>query len=280
MNNYEIAYKALLYSILHSGIRKEGRNGWTKSKFGLTLSVDLKEGFPVLTGRKMHYKGVVGEMAGFIRGCEILGDYKDLGCNYWDANAEAWSVNFGKNNPNDMSIGQYVGSLWRDFSAYSEIQSDDHTPRDQLRVLIDQLKYDPSSRRHVLSAWHPAAKSCLPPCTVMAIFNVEGKHLNCHVTQRSADMCLGVPSDVLGYALLLALLAQETGRLPGKLMFTFVDAHIYKEHIVPLEGYLQAPIIDLPQALISNDSFFEFTPADFELVGYNPAPAVAFPFVA
>lgn len=279
MNNYELSYKALLYSILHSGTRKEGRNGWTKSKFGLTLCVDLKEGFPLLTARKMHYKGVIGEMAGFIRGCEMLSDYKDFGCNYWDANAAAWAKNEGL-RPVDMSIGQYVGSLWRDFSAYSEVQSDDHTPIDQLRELVYQLRHNPSSRRHVLSAWHPAAKSCLPPCTVMAIFNVDGPALNCHVTQRSADMCLGVPSDVAGYALLLALIAKECGFTPGKLMFTFVDAHVYKEHIVPLESYLEAPITDLPQAVLSNLGLFHFVPADFELLGYNPAPAIAFPFVA
>lgn len=280
MNNYEAAYQNLLYSILHSGVRKEGRNGWTKAKFGLTLTVDLAEGFPVLTGRQMFYRGVIGEMAAFIRGCEILADYKDFGCNYWDTNAKNWSENFGKSDPEDMTIGQYVGSLWRDFSAYSEAQSDDHVPRDQLRALIAQLLCDPSSRRHVLSAWHPGAQSCLPPCTVMAIFNVEEGKLNCHVTQRSADMCLGVPSDVAGYALLCMLLAKETSLQLGKLMFTFVDAHVYKEHIVPLETYLKQKTYDLPQALIAGNEMLKFKPSDFELISYQHSPRVNFPFVA
>jgi thymidylate synthase len=280
MNNYEKDYKSLVHKLLSNGTKKRGRNGDTRSSFGLTLRVDLNEGFPLLTGRRMFIKGIAAEMACFIRGCEILGDYKEFGCNYWDTNAENWSPNFGKSDPNDMSIGQYVGSLWRDFSAYSEKQYGDHTPRDQLRELVHQLEYNPSSRRHVLSAWHPGAQSCLPPCTVMAIFNVEDGRLHCHVTQRSADVCLGVPSDVAGYAILVELLAKEVGLKVGTLMFTFVDAHIYGEHIIPFLEYFSRPIENLPKAALHNHNLYTFVPEDLRLSNYKYSPAINFQFIA
>lgn len=278
MNNYELAYQKLALQILHMGRNKIGRNGRVISMFGLTLCVNLAEGFPLLTGRKMYYFGVFGEMAAFIQGHDKLAEYQKLGCNYWNENAANWKEN--KDKPkSEWSIGQYVGSLWRDFSAYSEIQSDNHTPRDQLVELIDQLRNNPASRRHVLSAWHPAANSCLPPCTVMAIFNVEQNKLHCHVTQRSADVCLGVPSDIAGYALLVELLCSELGFTPGKLMFTFVDAHIYAPHISPLQRYLEEKIYELPKLVLTNKSFFEFTPENAVIKGYIHGPSLQFPFV-
>lgn len=278
MNSYERDYKALLNTVLCMGAHKEGRNGKTLSKFGVTLRVDLQEGFPLLTARKMHYKGVFGELAAFVRGHQMLADYKNLGCNYWDANAVAWAENEGLGLKN-MSIGQYVGSLWRDFSAHSETQSEARVGRDQLRVLTDQLRNNPSSRRHVLSSWHPGAKSCIPPCVVMTVFNVEDDELNCHVTMRSCDMCLGLPSDVAGMALLVYLLCRECGLRPGVLMFTLVDAHIYAEHAESLESYLQEPVARLPKLVLHNVDLFTFKPEEAELVGYLHGPTIQFPFV-
>lgn len=277
---YEIEYKALLWDICQQGAVKKGRNGETRSLFGQTLTVNLKHGFPVLNGRKLFIQGIFGELAGFLRGAKDLKTYKDFGCNYWDANAAAWQANNGL--PWDkQSIGQYVGPLWRDFRSLAEIQSDSPAPRDQLAVLVEQLKTDPQSRRHVLSAWHPGASSCLPPCTVMAIFNVQNGVLHCHVTQRSADMCLGVPSDVVQYALLVHLLCKEVGLVPGKLMFTFVDAHVYQAHMEPLQQYFRQPAKrQLPKLKLKDStSVFGFVPSDAELVDYEPSPAVKFPFV-
>lgn len=281
MNNYEFSYRHLLLRILNRGAVKTGRNGDTRYLFGETLRVQLSEGLPVLTGRKMHLRGIVAELACFIHGAQALWEYKELGCNYWDANAAAWSRNAGK-QPENQSIGQYVGSLWRDFKAHTEFQSGPYVARDQLSTLLRQLRVDPLSRRHVLAAWHPGAESCLPPCTVMAIFSSDGKRLDCHVTQRSADMCLGVPTDVLQYAILVHLLARYAGLQPGELMFTFVDAHIYEAHRPKLAEYLDSPTTELPSLYLTDEYSGDprdFMPQHLRIENYKPGPVISFPFV-
>ncbi len=282
MNFYEQNYRALIRNILDFGHKKEGRNGATRSLFGQTLTIRLQGGFPLLTGRKMYPTGIFGELSCFVHGEELLTEYKKAGCNYWDANAAQWDENKGKPD-NEVSIGQYVGSLWRAFYAYDEVLSDFNADRDQLRMIQQQLRVNPLSRRHVLAAWHPGAKSCLPPCTVMAIFESDGKTLNCHVTQRSADLCLGVPSDVAQYALLVHLLARDAGLLSGNLMFTFVDAHIYEAHMEPLTEYMRSKFYMLPRLRFKEeDNFFDaltFEPEDAWLENYTHGPAIKFPFV-
>lgn len=281
MNFYEQNYRALLKNIINFGVPKTGRNGGTSYLFGETLKIRLQGGFPLLTGRKMHLKGILAELACFIHGAELLGEYKALGCNYWDSNAAAWALNKGK-PAEEQSIGQYVGSLWRNFKAHNEFQSGSSDARDQLSMLLLQLRTDPLSRRHVLAAWHPGAESCLPPCTVMAIFNSDGRSLHCHVTQRSADMCLGVPTDVAQYAALTHLLADWAGLLPGDLMFTFVDAHVYDAHRPALDEYLKTPISRLPKLEFSElylGNPLSVTPADIEIKDYVPGPTINFPFV-
>lgn len=279
MNNYESNYRSLVRHILENGEVKAGRNGETKSVFCAVLAVDLLDGFPLLTGRKMFTKGIIGELAAFVRGCELLADYKYLGCNYWDENAKAWDVNAFA-GPDDITIGQYVGPLWRDFRAADEGPSDPRTARDQLYTLIEQLKSNPASRRHVLSAWHPAAEAAIPPCTVMAIFNVSRGKLNCHVTQRSADTMLGVPSDVAQYALLTHLLAREAKLMPGQLVFTLVDAHIYSAHYEAAEEYLKRKSHPLPQLLLHSSARpLTFTGDDMSLYGYAHEAPLNFEFV-
>lgn len=284
INVYENQYRLMLLQIMAAGTKQTGRNGAVQSLFGQTLSVDLGQGFPLLTGRKMHVTGIFGEMCAFMRGLEALSDYVELGCNYWVANAQSWYANRDK-TPEDMLIGQYVGSLWRDFSSADEAQSDAHGVRDQLFELYHSLRDNPSSRRHVLSAWHPGAESCLPPCTVMAIFDVRNGKLNCHVTQRSADMCLGVPSDVAGYALLVHVLCAALGYTPGQLMFTFVNAHVYEAHKDSLYKYIaQEPKKRLPSLHIeSPHEGFQMLnraePKHFVLSDYECGPVIKFPFV-
>lgn len=281
MNFYEQNYRSLLKKILSHGASKTGRNGGTRYLFGETLKIRLQGGFPLLTGRKMHLKGILAELACFIHGAEALAKYKALGCNYWDANAANWARNTCKPQE-EQSIGQYVGSLWRNFKAHNEFQSGSSDARDQLSTLLRQLRADPLSRRHVLAAWHPGAESCLPPCTVMAIFNSDSQSLHCHVTQRSADMCLGVPTDVAQYAALTHLLADWAGLLPGDLMFTFVDAHIYDVHRPALEEYLKTPIARLPKLELSDiyrGNPLMVMPDDFKIKDYVPGPKIDFPFV-
>lgn len=282
MNFYEQNYRSLLKKILSHGASKTGRNGGTSYLFGETLKIRLQGGFPLLTGRKMHLKGILAELACFIHGAELLSEYKALGCNYWDSNAAAWALNKGK-PAEEQSIGQYVGSLWRCFKAADGDLSGLNSTRDQLSTLLRELRADPLSRRHVLAAWHPGAESCLPPCTVMAIFNSDGKYLHCHVTQRSADMCLGVPTDVVQYAILTHLLAQYAGLIPGELMFTFVDAHIYDVHRPALEEFLRTNIVRLPKLYLTEQYSGDprdFMPEHIRIEDYNPGPKIDFPFVA
>lgn len=291
MSAYESDYRGLLLKILGLGDKAEGRNGWTKSIFNATLEVDLARGFPLLKGRKMHTKGIFAELCCFVQGLTDLQEYVEMGCNYWTKNAEAWVCNDGLAEA-DYSIGQYVGALWRDFSSAAEVQSDSHTPRDQLRELYLSLRDNPSSRRHVLSAWHPGAEACLPPCTVMAIFDVRKDKLNCHVTQRSADMCLGVPSDVAGYALLMHALCFALGTenrvlSPGRLCFSFINAHIYQKHESSTYKYLQQgygampslPSLQIVSPYTGFSVLANLVPDHIALQGYEPNGAINFPFV-
>lgn len=146
MNFYEQNYRHLLKKIINNGYSKSGRNGGTRYLFGETLRIRLQGGLPLLTGRKMHLKGILAELACFIHGAEALAEYKALGCNYWDANAANWTQNTGKPQEK-QSIGQYVGSLWRDFKAHTEFQSGSYVARDQLSTLLHELRVNPLSRR-------------------------------------------------------------------------------------------------------------------------------------
>ena len=270
MNQFDTSYSAALQDVLEFGSIKHGRNGRTRSLFNVCIVADMTEGaFPLLTRREMFYRGVFGEMAAFLMGTEFLQDYKDFGCNYWDANAKAWDKNKDR-KPEDYKVGQYVGALWREFAGV-----------DQLSALVQGLIDNPDSRRHVLSSWHPAAESCLPPCITMITFQHDNGLLNAHVTQRSADMCLGVPSDFIGIGLLLQLICREVGMQPGTLAFSLVDAHIYEQHVEGALMLLNQPGYEAPSLAISEDTgLFNFKPELCEIRGYRFSPAIKFEFVA
>lgn len=272
---YEELYCAALSEILDIGEWKTGRNGRTKGLFNISLHADLSASFPAITARKLHLPGIIGEYCAFISGTKRLALFKEFGCNYWDTNAKAWAHNKGVPE-NLLQVGNYVGALWRNFEGH-----------DQLAALVSGLHENPNGRRHVLTAWHPTAPACLPPCTVMAIFyHVNGK-LSCHVTQRSADMCLGVPSDFVVYGLLVHALCKELGMQPDILSFSLIDAHIYEEHIPAANELLErynsvpysknsAPTLKLEE----RSSFFEPAPRDFKVENYEPLGPLNFPFIA
>lgn len=270
MNQFDTSYSVALQDVMEFGSVKCGRNGATRSLFNIQVVADMSEGaFPLLTRREMFYRGVFGEMAAFLQGSRLLQTYKDFGCNYWDANAKAWPRNYER-APEDMEVGFYVGALWRNFEGI-----------DQLRNLVDNLRKDPDSRRHVLSSWHPGAEACLPPCITMIVFQHDNGLLNAHVTQRSADMCLGVPSDFVGVGLLLQLICREVGMTPGTLAFSLVDAHIYEQHVEGVLMLLNQPGYETPHLAISEDTgLFNFKPELCEIRGYRFSPAIKFEFVA
>jgi thymidylate synthase len=304
--DYEYDYLNLITDVIVKGYSKPSRAGEIMSIPGMSIKIDLHQGFPMLTTRKMAVKGIFGELAAFIRGADKLATFKEFGCNYWDLNAKAWAPNKGLDEK-DMRVGHIYGWLWRNWptsasntdcnlhgserveqsaeckllsSNESKRQSNRNGKYDQLVELIKSIKTDPNGRRHILTAWNPAelADSCLPPCHVLAQFHCTGFVLHCTVYMRSVDLCLGLPSDVVLYALLTELIAKECGYSVGTLTFSFGDAHVYKNHIDNFMGVqsLRTPMA-LPSIELNYDtSLFSFTPEDVLIKKYAAHPAIAY----
>lgn len=265
----ELRYIELVNSVLMHGYLSESRAGDTYSLPGQHLTVDLRCGFPLLTTRKIYTQGVWGELAAFVRGAEDLATFKQFGCNYWDENAAAWPPN--KDKPmEEWQIGKSYGSLWRNFEGV-----------DQLGNVIEALKADPYSRRHVVSAWHPAAKACLPSCHIMFQLYVRQGFLHCHVYMRSVDLCVGLPSDILLYATLMSLVARDTGLRAGSLTFSFGDCHVYKNHIELWREQVGRKVYDAPSLILKQDvSALSFIPQDADIFDYRHHDPIKYPFNA
>ena len=261
MSRFEADYMNLVDRVLNKGEGRQTRAGPTRSCFGTILVINsLEDGlFPILTTRKMHPEGVWGELAAFVRGATKLPTFKHFGCNYWDANAAAWPPNKGR-KVEDMLVGPIYGKQWRDFDGV-----------DQLKELIKNLKVDPYSRRHVLTTLNPAEEGCLPPCHLIAQFNITTTGwLECIVYMRSVDLILGLPSDIVLYATLLALVAKEVGRDPGYLTFMMGDTHVYNNHIEGWKVQRAHTPQDLPEyELLENTRVLDFSPHDIVLRNYK-----------
>ena len=264
MQRFENEYLKLCAAVLTGGELRTSRVGNTTQMFGAALPImDLPRGeFPLLTTRKMAMKGITGELAAFLEGATSLQRFKDLGCNYWDDNAAAWGPNKGKMY-RYMSVGKIYGAQWRDFNG-----------TDQIAMLLDSLLNNPFSRRHLLTTYDPSALDdmCLPPCHLLTQFNVttDGK-LDAIVYMRSVDLCLGLPTDVALYALLLILTAQSTGYKPGRLAFMMGDTHVYHKHSDMLQVQLAREVTTPCGWKLSEHATLDnFHPDMFELVDYNP----------
>ena len=215
------------------------RAGGTTRLLNQVLTANLQEGFPLLTGRKLPWAGIVGELCAFLQGATDLQTFKDFGCNFWDSNQKA-----SDNKPGDL--GPIYGAQWRYCLANI----------DQIAELIEGLKNNPESRRHLVTAWQPAdlPAMCLPPCHFAFQCHAEfvaGAYLSHYVLHttvymRSADMLLGVPCDMASYALLTHLLAEVTNMVPGTVTLFMADCHIYDEHQEALSDYLEQPTHELP----------------------------------
>lgn len=258
-------YLQLLQHILDHGHRKADRTGTgTLSIFGHQMRFDLGPGFPLVTTKKVHLKSIVHELLWFIRGDTNVGYLQEHGVSIWDE----WADERG-------DLGPIYGAQWRSWPA------PDGTTLDQLAAVIEQIRRDPESRRHVVSAWNPAdlPKMALPPCHILFQFYVAGGRLSCQLYQRSADVFLGVPFNIASYALLTLMVAQSTGLEPGEFILTLGDAHLYTNHLDQARLQLSRSPRALPTMKLNPAvrSVFDFSFEDFTLEGYEPHPRIAAP---
>ncbi len=255
-------YLDLLQHVLDNGTQKGDRTGTgTISTFGYQTRYDLSEGFPMVTTKKLHYKSIVHELLWFLQGDTNIKYLKENGVRIWDE----WADENG-------DLGPVYGYQWRSWP----------TPNggsiDQISKVIDSIKNNPNSRRHMISAWNPALVDdmALPPCHTMFQFYVAEGKLSCQLYQRSADSFLGVPFNIASYALLTMMMAQVTGLEAGEFIHTFGDLHIYNNHLDQVKLQLSREPKKLPTLKINPDitNLFNFKFEDFELVGYESHPHI------
>jgi thymidylate synthase len=258
-------YLDLLRRTLDEGVRKEDRTGTgTVSVFGHQMRFDLREGFPLVTTKKVHIPSVVAELLWFVRGDSNVEWLHEHGVTIWDEWADA-----------DGDLGPIYGVQWRSWPA------PDGRRIDQLAMVIEQLREEPESRRHVVSAWNPAdiPHMALAPCHALFQFYVADGRLSCQLYQRSGDLFLGVPFNIASYALLTHMVAQVTGLEVGDFVHTLGDAHLYSNHLDQAREQLTRAPRPLPELRLDPTctSIDAFEPASVEVVGYDPHPAIRAP---
>ncbi len=255
-------YHDLLKRILEEGTRKSDRTGTgTISVFGHQMRFDLSKGFPLVTTKKLHLRSIIHELLWFLKGDSNIAYLKENNVSIWDEWADA-----------DGNLGPVYGYQWRSWPTA------DGRKIDQITNLIHQIKKNPDSRRHIVSAWNVGdiENMALPPCHCLFQFYVADGKLSCQLYQRSADTFLGVPFNIASYALLTLMVAQVCDLQPGEFIHTFGDAHLYNDHIEQAKLQLSRELRPLPQMRINPDikDIFGFTFEDFELVNYDPHPHI------
>ncbi len=243
--------------VLENGTDRGDRTGTgTRSVFGHQMRFDLSEGFPVVTTKKLHLRSIIIELLWFLRGDTNIGWLKENGVSIWDE----WADEKG-------DLGPVYGYQWRSWP------TPDGEHVDQIKALVNSLKHNPNSRRHIVSAWNPALvdEMALPPCHCLFQFYVAHGKLSCQLYQRSADIFLGVPFNIASYALLTMMLAQVCDLEPGDFVHTFGDAHLYHNHFEQAREQLSRETLPLPVMKINPDvrDLFAFTFDDFTLEGYQ-----------
>ncbi len=272
------AYLDLLTYVMENGTDKGDRTGTgTRSIFGHQMRFDLQEGFPLVTTKKVYWKGVVHELLWFLKGDSNVAYLKENKVRIWDE----WANEAG-------DLGPVYGVQWRSWPLPNG------ESLDQIAAVIEQIKAKPDSRRHIVSAWNPAylpdtgfspsenasrGKMALPPCHTMFQFYVAEGKLSCQLYQRSADLFLGVPFNIASYALLTIMVAQVCGLEPGEFIHTFGDAHIYSNHFEQVRTQLAREPRALPTVHLSPDikDIFAFTYEDICLDNYTPHPGIKAP---
>ncbi|WP_026686339.1 thymidylate synthase [Azovibrio restrictus] len=259
------AYLDLMRHVLENGQDKSDRTGTgTRSVFGWQMRFDLGQGFPVLTTKKLHLKSIIHELLWFLQGSTNIGYLKENGVRIWDEWADA-----------NGDLGPVYGHQWRHWPAR------DGGEIDQIVQLVQSLKHNPDSRRHLVTAWNPTDvdRMALPPCHCLFQFYVADGRLSCQLYQRSADIFLGVPFNIASYALLTLMLAQVCGYAPGDFVHTLGDAHLYSNHFEQARLQLSRAPRPLPRMWINPEvtDLFAFRFEDFRLEGYDPHPHIAAP---
>ena len=289
LNSEEGQYLDLVRSIVHDGESRSDRTGTgTLSVFGNTMRFSLREGkVPLLTTKKVFWKGVVEELLWIISGSTDAKKLSEKGVTIWDGNASrAFLDNLGFTERSVGDIGPVYGFQWRHFGAKYVDCSTDYTGQgvDQLAECIDKIKHDPSSRRIILSAWNPSdlCKMNLPPCHAMAQFYVSGKELSCMVFQRSVDVGLGLAFNIASYSLLTHMIAKCCGLRAKELIHSTGDTHVYRDHIGPLLSQLSRAPLEFPTVELSEEvhEIGDFTSCDIKLNGYMSYPGIKMNFSA
>lgn len=259
-------YAALINKILYQGQRRPSRAGDTYSLFGETITIDVSQYFPLLNGRKMFYKPVLGELAAMLRGPKHVEDFKKFGCNYWDA--------WGKNTDGKLELD--YGNAWIDYNGVNQLEN-----------LVKTLKENPNDRRLLISGWRPdrLPMLSLPCCHLLYQWYVrDGKFLDMVWYQRSVDTMVGLPSDIILCAVWNIILAQQCGYTPGVIKLVLGDTHIYANHVEPTLEYIRQLNKWNPDTKKNETTYVldetatveGFVPDMLKLEGYNPQPAIKF----
>ncbi|WP_345476674.1 thymidylate synthase [Nesterenkonia rhizosphaerae] len=255
-------YEDLLADVLAHGTKKSDRTGTgTTSVFGRQIRFDLADSFPLITTKRVHFKSVALELLWFLRGDSNVRWLQERGVRIWNE----WADENG-------DLGPVYGVQWRSWP----------TPTgesiDQISTLVEQLKANPDSRRHLVTAWNPSQieEMALPPCHILFQFYVADGKLSCQLYQRSADMFLGVPFNIASYSLLTLMVAQQTGLEPGEFIWTGGDCHIYDNHIEQVREQLSREARPYPQLHITRQpqSLLDYQYEDFEVLNYDPHPTI------
>jgi thymidylate synthase len=258
-------YLDLMRHVLEHGDEKTDRTGTgTLSAFGWQMRFPLRDGFPLLTTKKLHTRSIIHELLWFLQGSTNIRYLKDNGVSIWDE----WADEAGE-------LGPVYGKQWRRW------ESADGRSIDQIAALIAGLKNDPDSRRHLVTAWNPGEvdRMALPPCHVLFQFHVANGKLSCQLYQRSADIFLGVPFNIASYALLTLMTAQVCGYRPGDFIWTGGDCHLYLNHIEQAREQLARAPRALPAMTLNPAAgdILAFRFEDFSLDGYDPHPHIKAP---
>ena len=260
----ERPYLDLLADILANGVKRGDRTGvGTLGVFGRQMRFDLARGFPLLTTKKLHRKSIILELLWFLRGDTNVRWLQERGVSIWNEWADA-----------EGELGPVYGKQWRSWAAPNG------RVIDQISDVVQSLKTNPESRRHIVTAWNPAEVDdmALPPCHCLFQFYVAEGRLSCQLYQRSADVFLGVPFNIASYALLTLMVAKVTGYQPGEFVHTLGDAHLYLNHLDQARLQLTREPLPMPiMQLADRTDLFAFEFEDFKLEGYRPHPAIAAP---
>ena len=262
-HNNSGAYEKLLREVLETGTPKGDRTGTgTRSIFGAQIRYDLSKGFPLITTKKVHWKSVAIELLWFLKGTGDTSYLRENGVTIWDE----WADENGE-------LGPVYGVQWRNW--YDAVKG----YIDQIAVVVDSIKNNPDSRRHIVTAWNPGDVDdmALPPCHAFFQFNVTNGRLSCQLYQRSADMFLGVPFNIASYALLTHMVAQQTGLAVGDFVWTGGDVHIYDNHVEQVKEQLSRDLRPFPQLVMPDptpSSIDDYQFEDFTILRYDPHPAI------